>query len=979
MVDYDIMERIRLATRNPAAYVQVGLDYIEARLNNTVIPDPLSPMVQQIEISSAQSVVHIEEAMAIDRRSYPVLSTKMRDLYGHASDYDMITRFSQPATTTINILLPREELIARMVQVPGSQLRKIVIPRNTTVWIDNQTPLITLYPIEIRQPIHKGVTNTKAPLLIVYNTDKMSPLQTLDDNVVDWNSVTDGNGRKYVNLSIEVLQLKRTTLIDTIEGGKFIFHVPYEDKFHAVRVFWGSNQAGWNELKTTFSEWVYSNRTPTGIIHVEENTVQVRIPPVYMQNNQIPEGTPLRVDIYTTKGPMEFDLAPLQASAFTVDWAKDIDDSSLEQYAAPIRNLEFAAYSPNMITGGANGLTFLEMQNAIINNINIIDIPITPSQIVGRLETLGFDVIKHRDDITDRVYLASKTLSQGQGSNFSAAPSSGIMTLQTTIDSLAKHPGVWDNNARVTISPKTLFRLNDGILSLVEPGRYPGDIAFSPENIANQVNSAEYVFSPFHYVLDTNNNNFRVRPYHLEQPRQVTREFLHENESTQLEVQTTGFKIERGPLGYILTVMTLVGPNWRALRPDQRFAQLGFVPYGERDYAYLNGKFKGEIQQNNAFYHIYEFPIEGNFDLDENDNLIVNNFAIFTALARDLPLPLTTDFTLTYSVNDYVVDGLENSEVDGYLGKALLPLDVIGVTAEKVGLVLGTALKSFWATGRSLGGSIEYKKYETDIMAVWEKDEYEVDPVSGARKFKIVNGKVEYTKLHSKGDPVLVDGKQAILYPKGSLVYDEGTGLPIPVSDRPVLRLVDMFMVDGVYYYANDAISKLDMANLTDNIVRDYIPRLETLINRKLEKTDIFLYPKKTMGNIPVLIDDAVEINIFAQLNFQFTFMATETGYRDTEFREMIESIATAAVSQVLRNPTVSKSAITSILNANADERLAGFEIRMYAGNREMIVFTVKDDSYRASVRRLAKVTDEAKIAVKEDISFEWDLHLPDQ
>lgn len=980
MADYDILQRTRLAVRNPWAFVQVGIDYIESRLNGVVVPDPLSPMVQQVEISSAQACVHLEESLAGDRRNYPALARTMRDIYANASDYDMVDRWSQPGKVKMHILFPREELVGQMVTVPGSQLRKVVIPRNTEIIIDNQTSLITLYPIEIRQPVHKGVTNTKAPLMVVYNTDIKSPMLSLDDNVVDWYVIKSPQGREFIDISVDMLQLARSTKKDSIDGGTYVFNQPYTDYFNATRVFFGSDDGGWTEFGVTFSEFVYPSNKPTIIATVEENVINYRIPPVYINNGLVPAGTGIRFDIYTTKGPVNKDLSTLQAASFKTNWSEDLDDPSLEPYSAPIRSLEFSIYSTDTLTGGSLGLTFNEMQNLVINNISIIDVPITPAQIESRLSTLGFDVIKNRDDLTDRVYLASKTLSPATASNFGSAPGCGIMSLQTKLDDLVSYPGVFDNGNRVTISPATLFRINDGILSLVEANNYPDVIANTNETLINTINAAHYAFSPFHYVLDINDDNFDLRAYRLENPQQVSRTFEHENETTQLEIATVAFDIVRNANGYLLTIVAQVGDNWKALDTSKFFAQLGFIPYGEVNYAYLNGTYKGRVDQNNVTYDTWEFQIHCTFDVDVNDNLIVDNFAIFTSVPRSLPMPLSSVFTLTYSVTDYIVDGLDSSDVDGYLGKALLPLNIVGVTAEKVGLKLGTPLKSLWANRRSLGGATEFKKYQQDVLAFWDKDYYVMDPVSKARKFTIdENGNVQFTKLHSKGDPVLVDGVQKVLHPKDSLIIDEATGQPIPTSQRPILRLADLFLVDGVYYYANDLVSKEDLSYLADSIVETYIPSLETLSKRKLEKTNIYLYPKKTMSTIPVLVDDAVEITIQAQLSFQFILYATETGYRDTDFRAMVESLCESAISAVLKNRTVSTSAIVSKITQNVDDRLSGFKISMFSDGEEITTFTTADDSYRATVRRKCALGDDGKIVVKEDIKYEWDLHLPEE
>lgn len=979
MADYDVLQKMKLAVKTPYALTRVGLDYIESRLDGATVPDPMSPMVQGIEIGSSQACIHIEEALALDRKNYIVLARLMRDLYAHASDYDMIHRFSSPGRGKIKLIYPRAELINAMVEVGTTKMRKLVIPRNTEVIIDNTTRLISLYPIEIRQPIHKGVPMQKAPLSIVYNTDKKTPLLTLDDNLVTWSNLEDPQNREYVEIEMEMLQLRRETSNESIEGNNFIFNKAYQDYFHYARCFYGSDAGGWVEFAITFSEFVYDKRKPTVIVTVEENVINFRIPPVYINNGLVPEGTSIRFDVYTTKGDFMQDLEVLQAGSFKINTPMDKDDPSLEMYSSPIRELEHSTYSTDTVQGGVNGFTFNELYNLMINNVSLIDVPITPAQIESRLMKLGFDVIQGRDDLTDRIYLASKTLAPAANSRFSSVTPSGIIPLETTIGALVKYPGVYDNGNRVTISPTTLFALENGYMSPLVAEEYPDAIANTSETLVNTINASNLVFSPFHYVLDTNDDNFNLRPYYLEGPKQTSREFISENSTTQLEISTVGFDISRIPEGYRLTVTALVGANFQALDITKCYAQLGFVPYGEAIYAFSNGKYAGRITQNNALHDVWTFDFLTNFDLDSNDNLIVKNFAMFNDEMRDLLLPLKSTFTLTYSVNDYIIDGLEKSSVDSWLGLALLPNEIVGITVEKVSLTLGTALSDFWANRRALGGDVEYQKYTSTLYKFYEADEYAIDPISKERLFTIENGTVVYQKIHSKGDPVIgPDGQQTVMHYKDSLVLDDNQQ-PIPISQRPVLRLVELFVIDGVYYYANDKSSKDDVAFVPNSIVDTYIPTLQTLSKRKLEKTKIYLYPKKTIGAINVYVDNAVKATIDALLSFEFVILATETGYTDMDFRSGVELNIRSIVNGFLKNQTVSSSGIIGLINRNEDDRIAGIDLKILGNNEEIVAFTTIDDSYRATVRRLSVLASDGTISVEEDIKFDWQLHNPDK
>lgn len=975
MAELDILAATRNTLRTPYAFTRVAIQYLESRLNGAVLADPTNPLLQQLEISSAQACIHIEESMASDRRRYLALSRKMSDLYLHASDYDMITRFSQPGHVDINILFPKELAIDSMVEDSVTRMRKLVIPRNSYV-IADELPLISLYPIEIRQPVHRGVSSKNAPISIVYNTDKKSPIQSLDDNIVDWGILRDATGREYINMTLRMLQLARTQKIDSIEGDTYTFSLPYNDLFHYTRVFFRRNGV-WYPFVVSFNDYVYDKRTPTIIVRVVEGVVDFRIPPVYINNGSVAQGTAIRFDIYTTKGNVSKDLSVVKAGSYSISYPNDDDEPSLEPYAAPLRSLECSVFSTGILTGGVNGSSFEQLYKLISDNANGIETPITPAQMEARLSLMGYDVIKNRDDLTDRIFLASKMMAASPTSQFGSSMSSGVLPLETTIDDIVQYPGIYDNNLRVTISPKTLFKLNSGMLSLVPADAYPDRAANTTENLINLINAGSYLFSPFHYVLDTTENNFDLRAYYLENPKQVSREFIHENETTQLEVSTKSFDLVRTATGYRLTIVTMVGENFQALTPDQFFCQLGFKPYMENNYAYQNGLHKGRFTKDNVTYDCWEFDFRTNFDLDSNDNLIVSNFSIYTSDTRSLEMPLSGDFILTYSVNNYFIDGLDYSEVDGYLGKQLLPLDVYGISAEKVGLVFGTALRNFWANRRALGGNVPIKTYSEDILAFWPEDVYEIDPVTKEKIFTIVDGKPVFNLLHRKNDPVLLaDGKtQKIAHYKGDPIRDE-YGQVQPISKRPVLRLIELFLVDGVYYYSNDQRAKDDLLYVPNAIVNTYIKEIDSLAKRRLDKTSIYFYPKKTIGNISVLIDDGVNVSMNAQLSFAIRVFATETGYTDTEFKAGFESMVTETIRNALRKRTVSSSSIISMINSNTDERICGFELKITAEGKPLTTATMVDDSYRATIRRLVALADDGKITINEDIKFEWDKHL---
>lgn len=93
------------------------------------------------------------------------------------ADVDYANRFAAPARTELTMMLSMPEILDRAID-DGSGIKKMVIPRDTEVTVENVTFTLQ-YPIEIRVMSHGGVQ-------VVYDVARLSPLQTLESNLLDW-------------------------------------------------------------------------------------------------------------------------------------------------------------------------------------------------------------------------------------------------------------------------------------------------------------------------------------------------------------------------------------------------------------------------------------------------------------------------------------------------------------------------------------------------------------------------------------------------------------------------------------------------------------------------------------------------------------------------------------------------------------------------------------------------------------------------
>jgi hypothetical protein len=117
--------------------------------------------------------------------------------------------------------------------------------------------------------------------------------------------------------------------------------------------------------------------------------------------------------------------------------------------------------------------------------------------------------------------------------------------LSTTLSKLSSSATVKNNNRRITILPETLYKLTEGVIEVVSDEEMAKIKNYNIDQVASLINSGTYMYSPFHYVLDVNDNVFDSRAYYLDSPVIKSRSFIAENETTAIEVSTGSYSIEK--------------------------------------------------------------------------------------------------------------------------------------------------------------------------------------------------------------------------------------------------------------------------------------------------------------------------------------------------------------------------------------------------------------------------------------------------
>jgi len=945
---------------NPAAIQSAVMRTLDEVSNGTrQIVDPTNPFVFCLESAAVLTAAAMVKNEANTRKQYPFASQTMEDLYLHMSDKDYINRFATPSNTKFNILLPLDEVLGKMVLDQVTGIKKLVIPRNSFFTIININFSIQ-YPIEIRQLQHGG-------LQIVYDASIVSPLQTLSTNIIPHEIQQNIDG-KYIRFEVDVQQFDIISQVGSLNSATdFKLDTYLSDNFYFARVYVENANGGWYEIKTTHTDQIYDVATPTAVIKVIDKLVTVSIPQIYTGTGMLRSG--IRVDIYQTKGPLDLILWEYPFNAFSATW-QAYDPVDFNEFAAPLKTFNsIIPYSTTTVSGGSNAIGFNELRAQVISNaIGSPSLPITNAQIESALSLSGYRIVKNIDSVTNRVFLATKGMPVPNDITLITPAAAMIGTVSATIEELVQINSVIDNGESITITPDTIYRDINGIVKPLTSNQLATILAEPVNKMALDVTQGGYLYTPFHYVLDAQNNSFGVRPYYLDNPEINTKLFIGENATTQIQVATGVYSVYRTVEGYAITVVTQSTQSYKDLPDDQCQVQLSFIPDGEKDYAFLNGQFVGTSADGER---IYTFNIATNFNITAGDGIELTEFLMFSNQSRITAAQLLTDFNIIYTTNAPMNSQWVPSKIDYSLGGFLLPINTIGVTQETLRVRFGYSLTTLWARSRSVISTTPYRKWEVDVANVYEDDVYERDANGSAVKFDL-NGQLSIAPIHLAGDPVLdASNNPTYKHRVGDTIHDS-VGNPVPVSPRTLLRQLNIMLIEGAYWFANDVTAVNYRNTITQSVVKWLTNDLKELEARSLDQTRIYFYPDTTIGTIKALVDNGVVRDIAAGQSFKVDLSVTNAVYSNLALREELKKATIKTFDEQLKNPVVSLDKISTALRAQYGTDVVAIQVSGLGGVDNCSVITIMDDSQRCSLRKRLTPSANNSLIVEEDLTINF-------
>lgn len=936
--------------------------------------DPSLPLPYLLETSVLLTAGAIQRDEILTQRQFPNMAKTDEDLFHHLTDADLTRMFGSAGGGWFYIYLAKDEVLANAVPIGQTKTKKLSIPRHTAITVNNMT-FTMQYPINIIVKAHGGIDT-------VYDASQVSPLQALQGNRVESEEieldlVSEQQGRiKFLRLRVYLKQMKLTSYIESLTAATALKKVyDYSDNYLYTRAFYQRSDGSWEPMLTTHSQQVFDPTKPTLLLKVIGAQLTVELPYVYFLNKVVTRN--IRVDVYTTRGEINMamgDFAPNMFQAKYEDYDKD--DNGI--YSAPLEVMSsIAIMSSDTASGGTAQPTFTERRDRMLNNaIGEQVIPISNAQMNTTLDDMGFTSSMYNDDVSIRTYLASRSMPDNIGGLASTGIDTAVMTMKSSLDAISGLETVYANGDRYTVSPKTLYRNVDGVLTILNDKQRKAIDLMSGEALVNAIAGKQFLFTPLHYVLDATEDRFVVRPYYLSNPSYDISSYSDSNDTLGLTITSSNVRsIKQTEAGYIVQIQTYSNDAWKALADDQCHVQLAYMPPYEANYAYLKGK---QIGKTSDGERLYEFVIGTNWDIDADHKLTTRSFQMFDDTPRNFLLDLNMDLMLIWSVSDYSVIGMEASNVDAVLGRFQLPYQVMGAYQESIRLRLGDELSGLWAMSRGVVGDRKPLVYDKDIPYTYPSTVYEIDPATGLPKVvKDSNGKPSLVEKFQKGEVEMVNGKPRIRYYKGEAQMDE-YGNVIYEAERYVMRWWDLCLFDAVYRYSTDVRDVKYMRTVPSTLVEwinDLLGPLRTGL--LLDRTLLYFQPLNTLKHIDVVVEDGDDRVIYGAQDLKIDYYVTKQVYEDAALRKALEESAVKAVLEALKKTVVTKVGIEGSIKALAGDDVITVVLTGLGGlENNFNVITIKDDANRLSIAKAPVLRPDNTISVADSIKVNFFRHV---
>ena len=220
-------------------------------------------------------------------------------------------------------------------------------------------------------------------------------------------------------------------------------------------------------------------------------------------------------------------------------------------------------------------------------------------------------------------------------------------------------------------------------------------------------------------------------------------------------------------------------------------------------------------------------------------------------------------------------------------------------------------------------------------------------------------------------------GYQQIKYVKGSVVTDINNN-PIPLQGtRSIDRQVDMTFIDGNYFFATDPATvsyRNEIVNLITQWVTDDVASLQ---NNLLERTELFFFPKATVGALTVYVKQGVTANIAADQSFVVTIALSNADYQNLDLQAsmattVIQTLAAAMEQNIIALSGIYNTMTTALGSEALSVDIQGFAVDLSNNTISYDVITLPDGSIHPSIGKTLVANSNLTLSVQDAVSVKF-------
>lgn len=972
----DIVDQIKQLNFNPSEIHRVVLHGIRENTEGKVtLYNPSTPMMQAIEPGILTPVAVLQEIKAITRSLYAPASDTWEELNLHMQDIDLDELATQPSGCTVNFFLSIAEINQKAVELNGNpDVRIIEIPRHTQITVGDFT-LMFKFPFIIQ-------INRFGNIGVKYDLSGEPILGRVKNALINHRFLRY-NDVDAITFPVEVVQVALSSSSFPIsQSSGFKQKIKISDRLFKLKAFTRLSQTDpWIEIDVTRRIRAL-NRNRTTLQYVEGNgQLTIQVPPFYLINGMM--GTEIRLDIYTTKGALDHPMVNYNEASYKLNYF-DYNNRN-NQYAGILGSFSILKmYSADVLTGGRDSLTFNVAKDRVINRSTISEgLPITELELTNKLSDLGMSSTKVIDNVTDRIYAASRLVPPPATGLTVTGIGCNVQTHQTTMTELAALGTSRDNGARVTVLPSTLYNMVNGVLRVVDNNLVQTMIdpsRTSPETLSTWANQNELVFSPYFYVHDTANNEYEVRPYRLDNPDVLGKETVNENPTLQLNAGVYNYQILANAdlTGYTLYLGLAVGGNeFKEIPLGDISLQISYTDKSGENRYYINGVLDTPIDVNTGRpvgdQYIYRFDFTTNWDINKNHELIMSD--------SFLPVPLECDMDVFIIIKGYRPTGFTSTSMDNIINLFALEnydgqTPQAALIQERLRVKFGAYMSNIWKRARSTISAADYKRYEENIPALYESDVYQLDANNVPELWYNPETKqLEPIYIHRRGDPIVIDGVPQYKHKIGDIVMENGQ--PVYKEGlRGLARQFDIVVMDGLYYLTTHEATINYVKSVLDTIDGWVFDILRDVITPELlERTSVLYHPKSTVGLIEVYVENGIKTLVKSDQELYIRIFVGDAVYSNIDLRRSMETTAKRVVQGVLETrSTISVTDLAKAVSDNLGDNALGIELKGFMAN-EYNTITVVDALTTPSIGKRLSVNSKLELVVEDNVEIEFVWH----